>query len=273
MRSRPNRLFQIGLGLSLLVAAAASAGTASAQPGGDEGRPQKLYELRYYLAAPGKIDALHARFRDHTMKLFEKHGMENVIYWNVVEGDKTDEKGEAERTLVYIVAHEDKEAHDKSWAAFRGDPEWQKVLAESEKDGKLLAEPPRVILMKETDFSPLDWPPSDDKRLYELRHYNDGPDRVSFTVERFGSGEDQLFRDAGMETIKFWRATDDSAFIYLLSHGDRDQSKASWQKFMTAFRPFMEKYKAEKPQPPADAAPGKGIEARFLVPTDYSPRK
>lgn len=272
MLARTPAALTIGLSLSLFLAAAMLTSPLTAQPGGDEGRPQTLYELRYYVAAPGKLEDLHARFRDHTMKLFEKHGMENVIYWNVVEGDKTD-GDKAERTMVYILAHENEEAREKSWKAFMDDPAWKEAHAQSEKNGKLLAEPPRVILMRETDFSPLDWPPSDEKRLYELRHYNDGPERVPYTVERFGLGEDQLFRDAGMETIKFWRATDDSAFIYLLAHEDRDASKASWAKFMTAFKPYMDKYNKEKGGPPADAAPGKAMEVRFLVPTDYSPRK
>ncbi len=83
--------------------------------------------------------------------------------------------------------------------------------------------------MKDVEFSPTEEPGSSagdaTPRLYELRQYKDGPARVPFTVDRFGSGEVELFQNAGMETLKFWRATDDSAFIYLLGHSDRDASK------------------------------------------------
>ncbi len=163
--------------------------------------------------------------------------MENIAYWNVVEGAKND-GDKAANMLVYIIAHKNAEAKEASWKAFGADPEWQKVRTESEKDGKILAEPPRAILMTETDFSKFDWPKNgssqDKAKLYELRQYNDGPARVPFTVERFGFGETKLFTDAGMETIKFWKAQDDSAFIYLLAHKDRDAAKESWSKFMEA---------------------------------------
>jgi len=76
-----------------------------------------------------------------------------------------------------------------------------------------------------------------------------------------------------METLKFWRTTDDKSFIYLLAHKDRETSKESWAIFMKNFRGFMQKYNASGKTPPADAPPGAGMEIRFLKPTDYSPRK
>ena len=106
-----------------------------------------VYQLRVYHTYEGKLDDLLARFRDHTLRLFEKHGMRNVGYWV-----PTDEplKG---RTLFYMLAHKSREAADASWEAFRTDPEWKKVSAASEVNGKLV-EKVDSTFMTATDFSP-----------------------------------------------------------------------------------------------------------------------
>ncbi len=234
----------------------------------------KLYELRFYTTHPGKLPDLHARFRDHTMKLFEKHGMENIIYWNVSQGTKED-GADADNMLVYVIAHKDEAAKDASWKAFINDPEWKAVAAKSEENGKILAKRPRAIFMREAEFSAIDEPVNKDSdapaRLWELRQYNDGPERVPHTVERFGSGEKELFTKNGMETVKFWTATDNSAFIYLLAHKNKAAAEASWKGFFADFRGFMEAYRASHPNLPKGR--GNGNEVRYLVPTDYSPRK
>src|SRR5688500_14588552 len=103
--------------VACLVLLSTLSSRATAQSAGQE-KPKKLYELRLYTAAEGKLPELHARFRDHTMKLFEKHGMENVIYWTVSEGTRQDD---AKNMLVYIIAHKDKADADASWAAFRAE--------------------------------------------------------------------------------------------------------------------------------------------------------
>jgi hypothetical protein len=238
------------------------------EPGG------KLYELRFYTTNPGKLPDLHARFRDHTLKLFEKHGMENIIYWTVSEGAPRSDD-DKDNLLIYVIAHKDEAAKDASWAAFRADPEWKAVAAKSEENGKILAKPPRAIFMRETDFSAPDEPANGttdaSPRLWELRQYNDGPERVPFTVDRFGSGEKEIFTKHGMETVKFWTATDNSAFIYLLAHKDKAASDASWQGFKSEFPEFMKKYRDAHPDLPTGR--GNGSEVRFLIPTDYSPRK
>ncbi len=105
----------------------------------------KVYELRIYTCHPGRLDALNKRFREHTMRLFEKHGMKNVIYLTPV--DKQD-------TLVYLIVHESPEAAEKSWEAFRNDPEWQKVRDESHRDGPIVKKVESQYL-KATDYSPI----------------------------------------------------------------------------------------------------------------------
>jgi hypothetical protein len=108
----------------------------------------RVFELRTYYAAPGKMDSLNARFRDHTCALFKKHGMEIVAFWN-----PSDPK-EADKKLIYVLAYPSKEAADKSWKAFRDDPEWIKARDASEKDGKLV-DKVESVYMNPTDYSPM----------------------------------------------------------------------------------------------------------------------
>ena len=108
----------------------------------------RVFELRIYHANPGKMKALHARFRDHTGKLFKKHGMTIIGYWSPTDTD------EAEKKLYYILAYPSKEAAERSWKAFREDPDWVKAKDESEKDGKLV-DKVESVYMSPTDYSPM----------------------------------------------------------------------------------------------------------------------
>ena len=108
----------------------------------------KVYEMRTYTAVEGKFDAVNARFRDHTIKLFEKHGMKNVGYWTPTDGPL------AGTTLIYILEHSSREAAAKSWKQFGSDPEWQKARAASEVNGRIVAKIESVFLAA-TDYSPI----------------------------------------------------------------------------------------------------------------------
>jgi NIPSNAP protein len=108
----------------------------------------RVFELRTYYAAEGKMDALNARFRDHTNKLFEKHGMTIIGFWTPLE------PGQAQKKLIYILAFPSKEAADKSWKAFMADPKWIAARKESEKNGPLVTRIEKVYL-NPTDYSPL----------------------------------------------------------------------------------------------------------------------
>jgi hypothetical protein len=105
----------------------------------------QIYELRTYTTVEGRLDALIARFRDHTARLFEKHGMTNVGYW--VPRDKPN-------TLVYILSYKDANAAKESWDQFRSDPEWVKAKTESEASGKIV-DKVESVFMNPTDFSKL----------------------------------------------------------------------------------------------------------------------
>jgi len=106
-----------------------------------------VFELRVYHAAAGKLSELLTRFRDHTVKLFEKHGMKNIAYWT-----PTDEP-EKSNTLIYILQHPSREAATANWKSFQDDPEWKSVKEKSELNGKLVDKVDPTF-MSLTDFSP-----------------------------------------------------------------------------------------------------------------------
>jgi NIPSNAP len=117
---------------------------SAAEPKAPEESAHMLYEMRTYYTPDGKLDDLNARFRNHTMKLFEKHGMKNIMYWTPVDKPNT---------LIYVISHKDKAAADASWAAFRDDPEWKKVAEETQRNGKLV-DKVESVYMTATDYSP-----------------------------------------------------------------------------------------------------------------------
>jgi NIPSNAP len=117
--------------------------------GGDaEAQGRKVFELRTYTSPEGRLDDLLARFRNDTLRIFEKHGMENVGYWV-----PTDAPASA-NTLIYILAHDSRDAATKSWAAFREDPEWLAVRERTQANGPITSNVQSVFL-ESTDFSPM----------------------------------------------------------------------------------------------------------------------
>jgi hypothetical protein len=132
------------LTMGLLLATAAAPGLAA-----DSKSPQRVFEMRTYITNEGKLEALHTRFRDHTNRLFKKHGIELVGYWTPQDKDA----GKA-NTLIYILAYPSREAAAASWKAFQADPEWQKAREESHKNGVIVKEVKSVFL-DPTDYSPI----------------------------------------------------------------------------------------------------------------------
>lgn len=105
-----------------------------------------IYELRSYDVVPGRMPAMHARFQNHTMGLFRKHGIEVVGFWEVVVGTSN--------VLHYVVRFEDLGHRERAWAAFGADPEWQRVRAESERDGAIVARV-RNEIWRPVPYSPM----------------------------------------------------------------------------------------------------------------------
>jgi hypothetical protein len=137
--------------MKVFLAVAAVIFTSPLMLSADEPKPataNRIFEMRTYYAAPGKMDALHARFRDHTCKLFEKHGITLIGFWSPTD------KGKADEVMVYLLAYPSKEAADKAWKAFRADPDWLKAKAESEKNGSL-TQKVESLYLNPTDYSKL----------------------------------------------------------------------------------------------------------------------
>lgn len=133
---------------ALLPAAGGPSPLDNSQDKVSSGRASSVvYEFRVYHTYEGKLDDLLRRFRDHTMRLFKKHGIHNVAYWTPIDEPL---KG---RTLFYILAHPSREAATANWDAFRNDPEWQAARDKSEANGKLVEKVESTFLSL-TDFSP-----------------------------------------------------------------------------------------------------------------------
>jgi hypothetical protein len=144
----PARFAAIAAGLALLTIGALALHAADKpEAPAKQTAANRYFEMRTYHVAPGKLDALNARFRDHTMALFKKHGMDNVGYWTPAEGQPG-----AGNTLVYLMAYPSKEARDASWKEFNSDPEWKTAKAESEREGKLVEKVDQLFL-NPTDYS------------------------------------------------------------------------------------------------------------------------
>jgi hypothetical protein len=189
-----------------------------------------VYELRTYTTNDGKLDNLNARFRDHTVKLFEKHGMKSVGYW--VPADEPN----SANTLIYVIKHKSREAAKASWASFLADPEWKKVAEESQKDGKILAKAPESVFMEVTDYSPPAASTSKDGGgVFELRIYRCNEGKLPNLDARFRDHTMRIFKRHGIESVAYWHPTDEpdskDTLIYIIRHASRDAAKASWKAF------------------------------------------
>ena len=109
---------------------------------------ENVYELRIYTATPGNLENLHTRFRDHTLRIFEKHGMQVVGFWSpTAEGDRDNQ-------LIYVLEHASRTAADEAWSAFGADPEWRSVSDASNANGPILGNVERHYMVA-TDYSPM----------------------------------------------------------------------------------------------------------------------
>ncbi len=127
--------------IALGIACMTTSLTVNSAPAAEDTR---VFEMRVYYANPGKLDALNARFRDHTCKLFEKHGMQNIGYWVPLENP--------EEKLVYVLAYPSRAARDASWKGFMGDPDWQAAYKKSHENG-VLVKKVDAYFMTATDYS------------------------------------------------------------------------------------------------------------------------
>lgn len=192
----------------------------------------KVYELRTYTAPPGRLADLQARFRDHTLKLFEKHGMVNVAYWV-----PTDEKDGSADHLVYLLAHASRAAADASWKAFGADPEWKAVVAKTEANGKIVAKVDRRFLAPADFCQPMDaGNGAGAARVFEMRTYTAPDGKLADLDARFRNHTLALFKKHGFTNLGYFHPTDAdkgaaNTLVYFVAFPNRDAATASWKAF------------------------------------------
>jgi hypothetical protein len=186
----------------------------------------RYFELRIYYCQPGRLDALIQRFQNHTTKIFEKHGMENIGYWEPTNNEKN--------ALYYILAFPSKEAREKSWADFVADPQWKEVQSKSEESGKII-ESIVSIPMTASEIMPKLKPGKGDGRLFELRTYTCLPGRLPNLTARFKDHTLKLFEKQGMQNLMYFNTVEEAGaqpkLVYLLAHKNQDEAKKSWDAF------------------------------------------
>ena len=164
----------------------------------------RLFELRTYITNDGKLPDLLTRFRDHTCKLFEKHGMENIGYWVPVEASEG-----ADNTLIYIIAHKSRDAATASWKAFQTDPDWKAAAKASEANGKILKQKPDSIFLSATDYScAIQTGAGEGERVFELRTSTTPEGKLPALHQRFRDHTMKLFSKHGMSHIGYWVPVD-----------------------------------------------------------------
>jgi hypothetical protein len=227
----------------------------------------RFFEMRIYYAAPGKLDDLLARFRNHTTALFEKHGIANIGYWLPLTN--------TENKLIYLLAYPNREARETSWREFAADPTWQQVAKESEKNGKLVAKVESIYLQA-TDFSPPVKPErAEPPRVFELRIYQASPGKLDNLLARFRDHTTTLFKRHGMGQFGYFVPTEkkDGAgekLIYILSHKDTEACAASFKAFRSD--PEWVKVKADS-ELGGPLTVKDGVQSVLMAPTDFSPAK
>ena len=246
-----------------LVAFAASAGFAAE-------KDARTFELRVYTATKGNLAKVEARFKDHTIKLFEKHGITNIGYWVPIKND--------EEKLYYIVAFKDMKSRGESFKNFGADPEWKKVVAESEKDGKIVAKIDSTFLTA-TDYSP-EVKPSVGKedRVFELRTYTATKGNLDNLNARFRDHTLKLFEKYGMTNLYYFTIPkgnkgDDVMLIYLLAHKSEDAAKKSFDAFRKDEAWIKARTDSETKGGGSLTEKEGGVKSLFLKATDYSMTK
>jgi NIPSNAP len=253
----------------------------------------RCFELRVYYAAPGKLDELHARFRDHTMRIFGKHQMASLGYWTPIENPN--------QKLLYMLAFPSRDARDKAWKEFSADPEWKKVLADSEANGKLVTKVESTFLQA-TDFSPEIKPSAGPKafngggtsgaatgaspdqfpfpagRVFELRTYTTTPGNLPILLKRFRDHTMTLFTKHGMTNLFYWtllpgQTGSDNTLVYMLAHPSQEQAAASFKEFRADPEWVAVKEASEKEGGGSLTVVPDGVVSVFLRPTDYSPTR
>ena len=233
-----------------------------------EKQDTRCYEMRIYYAPPGKLDDLNKRFREHTLKLFEKHGIENIGYWVPLEN--------SENKLIYVLRYPSREAREKSWKEFFADPDWRAAAKASEANGRLVSKV-ESFFMQATDYSPEIKVSKAGPRVFELRDYTASEGNLAALDARFRDHTRALFKKHGMENIAYWHLMPDQKnadrkLIYILAHKSEEAGKASFTAFRQDADWIKAKEASEKKAGGSLTEGGMaGVKSTYMKATDYSP--
>jgi hypothetical protein len=260
--------FAIAVAGAALLAACESIGLGTTPPPPQIG----LYELRVYTASEGKMAALDARFRDHTIGLFRRHGMTPIGFFHPIVAPGAP----ADNRLFYVMGYKDRAARDAQWLAFAADPEWKQVYADSQKDGSLTSKIENTFFTT-TDYSPrLNTSSALNPRVFELRTYTTNPGKLEDLHSRFRDHTLRIFTKHGMTNMLYWRPTGgqptmENKMVYLLSFPSVEARNASWTAF-SADEEWKKVAADSQKNGTILISPG-GVVSVQMRPTDYSPLK
>lgn len=252
---------------TLLTLSAAALFAGAAFVAAADLKDARVYELRIYHAAPGKLDDLNKRFRDHTVRLFEKYGMENVGYFTPLENTNN--------LLIYVLGHASRDAARKSFAAFGQDPEWKSAQKASEVNGRLVTKV-ESYFMEPTDYSPVIKASKAEPRVFELREYTASEGNLAALDARFRDHTVALFKKHGMQNLAYWHLTPgqkdaDRKLIYIIAHKSKEAGAASFGTFRTDPDWVAAKDASEKKAGGSLTAGGMaGVKSTYMKATDYS---
>ena len=228
-----------------------------------------VFEMRTYYANEGKLDDLLTRFRDHTVALFEKHGMENVGYFVPEENP--------DNVLVYFLSYPSRDSRKASWKGFVSDPYWKEAFAASRVNGKLVAKVESKFLTL-TDYSPkLRIKKSKKPRLFELRTYTTAEGMLSHLDYRFANDTIGIFDKHGMTNVAYWHPMSDqdghgNTLIYLLAYKDAAAHEEAWAGFRAD--PEWKKAAARSKERAGSGLLVKnGVQSQMLKSVDFSPMR
>jgi hypothetical protein len=235
---------------------------ALALPATGQNKDSRYFEMRTYHCNDNKRPDLIKRFKDHTIRLLEKHGIENIAYFIPTD--------ESNNSLTFILGYPDKASRDVRWNKFANDPEWLEAKKNSEANGPLVAKVDQVFMTVAPELSPkIKKSSGKGERIFELRTYYCYPGKVENINARFRDHTKKLFEKHGMTNIAYWFTSEaegtQSRLVYLLAHKDEKAAKASFD----AFRKDPEWIKVRD----ASEANGKiveKVESRYLKPLDFS---
>lgn len=260
---------------STAAGALALGGCSSYQPqrdplvGGGASTSPSVYEMRVYSIAPGKAEALHNRFRNHTLRLFVRHGIESVGYWMPTDT--------ADQRLHFLLRYPSREAREASWKAFVADPDWQAAYKASEASGALVNKVENPFFIR-TDYSPAHRKGNiSNGGVFELRTYTTPPGRLPNLDARFRDHTLKLFAKHGMTNwLYFHRMADqpeaDVNLTYFLTHASQTAAKASFSAF-GADPAWKSAREASEKAAGGSLTTNGGVKSLFLAATDYSPTR